>query len=489
MNRRQRRKQQFAQTRADERTAEQELADLKIAYARGRVDGWQNAATGMGTGRDKLTGTSFVWGPRLSYVELEALYYQSDLAATIIDTLPDHALRDGYNFEKYSNAAALKKQLEDLEADECILEGMTWARLYGGAAIVVGADDRLDPQYPLAPERVRSVKFLNVIDRRFLFPVSFYSDPLAARYGQPEVFEVTSPLGGGSSYVHETRLIRFLGTKVDKITQRREAGWSYSAMQRVYDVLQKFETGSNATAQLLVDAGQGVFKIDGLLQAIASDEEYSMQSRMAAVDLARWAGRSLLLDAESEDFERKPVALSGASDLFDRLMLRLAAAARMPVTLLFGRSPAGLNATGESDLKQWEKSVKTTQRKTVRPVLHRLCTLMTAGKFDAEIEFNAIVDSDPKADADVDKVKAETWKTYVDMGALHPEQVAMAEFADEPIEIDVVAYKKALKAEVELTVSTAGQPPPPPPVPGQPPNAAAAEDPSAAEDDTADEEA
>jgi hypothetical protein len=65
----------------------------------------------------------------------------------------------------------------------------------------------------------------------------------------------------------------------------------------------------------------------------------------------------------------------------------------------------------------------------------------------------------------------------------------MAEFADEPIEIDVAAYKKALKAEVELTVSTAGQPPPPPPVPGQPPNAAAAEDPSAAEDDTADEEA
>jgi hypothetical protein len=194
---------------------------------------------------------------------------------------------------------------------------------------------------------------------------------------------------------------------------------------------------------------------------------------MAAVDMARSSGRSIVLDKDGEDFHREPVQVTGMDALLDRFQQRLAAAAEMPVTLLMGRSPAGLNATGESDLAQWNMSVQASQRKVARPAIARMLEILTAGKFDGEICFAPLEDVDEKKAADTEKVKADTWKVYVDMGALHAEQVAMAEFADEPIEIDIAAMKKAIAAEQEMALN-----PPPPMPPVMPPAPAPAAPPA-----------
>jgi hypothetical protein len=181
----------------------------------------------------------------------------------------------------------------------------------------------------------------------------------------------------------------------------------------------------------------------------------------------------IVLDKDGEDFHREPVQVTGMDALLDRFQQRLAAAAEMPVTLLMGRSPAGLNATGESDLAQWNMSVQASQRKVARPAIARMLEILTAGKFDGEICFAPLEDVDEKKAADTEKVKADTWKVYVDMGALHAEQVAMAEFADEPIEIDIAAMKKAIAAEQEMALN-----PPPPMPPVMPPAPAPAAPPA-----------
>ena len=56
----------------------------------------------------------------------------------------------------------------------------------------------------------------------------------------------------------------------------------------------------------------------------------------------------------------------------------VSAAADIPTTRLFGRSPAGMSATGESDLRNYYDRVKTVQEMDVYPALAPIDWLMVA---------------------------------------------------------------------------------------------------------------
>jgi hypothetical protein len=49
----------------------------------------------------------------------------------------------------------------------------------------------------------------------------------------------------------------------------------------------------------------------------------------------------------------------------------------MPVSLLFGRSPAGMNATGEGDKEIWHAQVKSYQTSVLQPLIERFVYLLS----------------------------------------------------------------------------------------------------------------
>lgn len=100
----------------------------------------------------------------------------------------------------------------------------------------------------------------------------------------------------------------------------------------------------------MTDAAQGVFKLKGLHSAVASNRNDELLKRMELVDMSRSISRSILLDAEDEDFRRDSYSFAGVPEVLEKMMLRLASAARLPVSLLMGQSPAGMNATGKAIL-------------------------------------------------------------------------------------------------------------------------------------------
>src|ERR1700744_498107 len=82
-------------------------ATKKTIGKRVKQDGWTNVLTGIGRlEHDKLKHARSEWR-ELQEVEVEEFYAANDIAAKIIDELPEEALRKGYdlNFngvEKYS---------------------------------------------------------------------------------------------------------------------------------------------------------------------------------------------------------------------------------------------------------------------------------------------------------------------------------------------------------------------------------------------------
>jgi hypothetical protein len=199
---------------------------------------------------------------------------------------------------------------------------------------------------------------------------------------------------------------------------------------------------------------------------------------MGVVDMARSICRALVMDAENEDFQYIPRQTAGVGELLDKSWLRLAAAARMPVTILMGQAPAGLNATGAIDLRWWYDTIRASQTHELGPRVERLVRLI-AREFGEDpeawtVEWPSLWQLTPEEEATMRKSVAETDKLYVDMGAVLPEEVTLSRWASgaysTEMTVDVESRKAMLESELERAQEQAENPPEPPPmVPGQPP--------------------
>ncbi len=86
----------------------------------------------------------------------------------------------------------------------------------------------------------------------------------------------------------------------------------------------------------------------------------------------------------------------------------ISGAAEIPVTRLFGRSPSGLNATGESDLQNYYDMIAEKQESVLRPILNKLLpvfVLSTLGSIpeDFDFEFDPVAEPTDKERADLAK--------------------------------------------------------------------------------------
>ena len=59
-----------------------------------------------------------------------------------------------------------------------------------------------------------------------------------------------------------------------------------------------------------------------------------------------------------------------------RFMMDISGACEIPVTKLFGRSPAGMNATGESDLSNYYEMITRRQESILRPIYDKLFPIL-----------------------------------------------------------------------------------------------------------------
>lgn len=448
-----------------------------IAHA----DGWQNSFMGYGTWRDKTTHGVHRLSGLLLDEELSSLFYTDDIAAKIVEKRPEEAFRRGYKLcdpDNEDRAAALFQQGKALDIDGKMQEAWTWARCFGGSLLILGVQGG-DPATPLAAANARDVLFLNVVDRRFVTVESAYQNPLAANYGEPEIYRVWG-LDGSFTRLHETRVIRFDGVRVDPLKRRELAGWSYSVLQRPYDVLRQFATAFAAAGILAADASQSVFKMKNLMQMIASGEKEKLQMRMQLVDMSRSAARSVLLDADGEEFARVGSQLQGFPEMLDRFAARLAAALDMPVTLLMGTTPAGDNATGASDFKHWYDSIAAEQMKHITPKLLRFYNILSRGQTkNLCIEWHPLEAPSEQTKAEIEKTKTTTTDIEIKNGVLFAEEVALAKYgknSNGEIVIDEAVRKESLKQEKELALN----PPPTPAVPIPPPPGAPPPKPNAA---------
>jgi phage-related protein (TIGR01555 family) len=349
-----------------------------------------NALTGLGTmARDKVQ--SYIFSPRgrIDDSQLEALYEEDGIAAKVADAPPEHMLRRGWDVVVKDNPAmgeAIKKYLEALGFTQKLTDAMVWERVFGGAALVMGWDDGRPVNEPLDEDNLRGLLFINVVERRDVLPYFWYADPSKPKFGEVATYMVNyfvggTPQPGEAQYqgrqlqVHETRMVVFRGGRITLRGKARNNGWGTSVLGKVYNELRSYTSVWQAVENMVQDASQGVFKIKGLSKILSSGNRQTLIDRMALVNMGRSVAQAIVIDADQEEFERKDTSMSGIPELIDRNMVRLAGVAKVPVTVLAGISPAGLNATGESDIRNWYDTLESDRTQTLTPKMEEVVRL------------------------------------------------------------------------------------------------------------------
>jgi phage-related protein (TIGR01555 family) len=425
-----------------------------------RVDGWANVLTGVGTvlgGRGRGS-YSYQGADRLGEGMLEELYHSDAYAARIAEAVPKHALRRGFKVKVGDTELETRVQraITALHITPRLREAWTWARVFGGGAVLLGCDDGRDASEPIDPRALRRVLFATSVTSREVWPETWDLDPLSQRFGEPVIYRLTRVGGGGgmdTSRVHYSRLVRFEGLPTTRQRRITLKGWGESYLQRAHDLLVEWNGAHTAVNDLVQQSSIGVFKMKDLMSMVASDPDGLLKKRMEAMDLARSVARSILLDAEGEAYERVEVgALTGLPDLLDRYSLRLAGALEMPVSILLGREPAGLNATGEADTRAWYDAIDAERETILKPAVERIVRLVLLsqeGPTSAKepegwsVEFPPLWQPTESERATLRKTVADTDAVYLQNGVLTPEEVARSRFRPEgwsaETEVDIAA--------------------------------------------------
>jgi uncharacterized protein len=417
--------------------------------ARQRMDDWRNNQTGMGTaGRDKRMATFF--SPiALSFDQLRDLALGDDLAYKAVTLLPKEAKRPGYDVtvadagendaEEHDLGQDAKDKLEALGADTACQRAGEHARTFGGGVVMMGVNDGQDDlTKPLNLETIKSLDWLTVLEARECLPVYAYGNPQAAKYGDPEIYRLTSrnvlptrngQYGAGTFDIHESRLLIFDGLRVSRYqSTAARGGWGESIFVQIWRVLRDFNTAFSAAGVLVTDFGQTVIKMARLWASLDTDEGKAFEDRLAAMDYSRSTNNAIVIDAE-DSFERTQTPVNGLSDLLEKFQVRLAAACGMPLTLLFGTSPAGMNATGESDIRFFYDRVDEYRQTTLAPALRRLLQVVfrTIGnKKEPEkwsLKFKPLWQESAKEQAAAMLTQSQADLNWVNMQAITPEEV------------------------------------------------------------------
>lgn len=339
-------------------------------------DSFQNFALNIGIGTNNaLSGSSYGFNP-ITRVRtlLEWIHRGTWIGGVAIDLLADDMTRGGVEILTVEDPQAVEKMQQGLSRLRIwpeLSDNIKWANLYGGSIAAVLIDGQ-DPSTPLRIEAVGRNKFkgLTVFDRWMVEPslqklVTEYGPNL----GLPEYYTVVAdaPAMRGQR-IHYTRCIRLEGVRLPYWQRLMENLWGLSVFERLYDRMIAFDSATMGAAQLVYKSYVRTYKLDGLHDAAVTggDALVGIAQRLELMRKYQGIEGISLIDKEDEFTEGGSQGYTGIADILVHFAEQISGALQIPLVRLLGQSPAGLNSTGESDLRTYYDNILQRQEKDLR---------------------------------------------------------------------------------------------------------------------------
>lgn len=338
-------------------------------------DSFQNFATRTGYGADNLTSASEYGFTPISRnrVQIEFCYRSSWIAGQAVDTFAEDMTRERIELKgdiPPEEIDIIHREADRLQVWKSLCETIKWARLYGGAVGVLMIDGQ-DVSTPLRLDTITEGQFKGILplDRWVVQPtLTDLVKDLGPDLGKPRFYEVIADSQALiNEKIHHSRVIRMDGVDLPYWQRIAENGWGQSVLERLWDRLIAFDSATQGSAQLVYKAHLRTYKVEGLRDIIAAGGP-AMEGLVKQIEMIRkyQSNEGLTLMDASDSFETHQYAFSGLSDMMLSFGEQISGALGIPLVRLFGQSPAGLNSTGESDIRNYYDNVAQEQERRLR---------------------------------------------------------------------------------------------------------------------------
>lgn len=370
------------------------------------IDSLTNFMAELGTRRDKASHSTYTL-PYENPVELENAYRGDWLPRKVVDIPANDATRKWRAWQAGAN------QITKIDAEEKRLglkakvnEALKKSRLFGGAAIYIGiAKD--DPSTPIVPERATKIDFLTVMSCSELTPGPVENDPFEEGYGKPKYYE------SNGKRIHPSRMCIFYGGKRPGSYSSSSTSWGDSILTAMMDTLKNVDSAMANINSLIYEAKVDILKIPGLNEMMKDDAARAAIVSRVGVAAALKGNNGMLVVDGAEDYDSKSFAFANLDNIGMMFLQVAAGAADIPATRLIGMSPGGLNASGESDYRNYIDKVTGIQENDIGTAIRLLdeCIIYSAlGSRPEEVyyEWKPLWQPSAKEKADIGKVVVDT---------------------------------------------------------------------------------
>lgn len=365
----------------------------------------------------------FMGFPALATLAQQSEYY--NLAQVVADEMVRNWITIKSSEENKDRADLLDEALTKYDIKRLIHESVKQDALFGVGHIFVGVDDQ-DFSLPLVLDSRAIPKGAKLsfkpVDPTFTYPAMYNAtNPMDRNFYKPESWFVMG------QRVHESRFIDIVSRPVPDILKPSYNFAGLSLTQLMMPYVNDWTAMRQNVIKIVRTLRMRALKTD-MEARCQNTAEFDKRIKLFVRDqdnFGVWA-----LDSEEEFFHQQ-TSLSELSNLLSNYQEQLCIPARITNLKLLGNAPAGLNASGQSELDTWHETVSGMQERDIRRALEtiiKIIQLVEFGDIDESIyfDFNPLDEVSEKDAADIIRTKVETIAVASDSQIISPEEARAA---------------------------------------------------------------
>lgn len=369
----------------------------------------------------------------LQYQTLMYTYKSQPVIQNAIDMPVQDALRGGLEFRSdeldKDDIKELEEKLDDMQFYLGVKTEEEWARLFGGAAVIINTDQ--DPAKPLD------------LNKLYGHPLKFYS---ASRWELQSSKRFAESYSFYGQTFHKSRVITVSGKEAPFQIRWMLQDWGLSEMEKLLEPFNVYLRTQNAIYDLLKEAKVDVFKFEGFLAQLASQKGTDLAVRRVQIaNQTKNSGNALVMDMK-DDYEQKQVTFSGLAEMTVQNRISLASATRIPMNKLFGTGAVGFSS-GEDDIENYNAMVESEIREHLRPTLKVLLDLIAINlwgdSFDLPFDFKPLRVLSSEAEEQIKASKHTRYMSLAQGGFLTPQEFMQLEQKDKLVNIETEVARGA----------------------------------------------
>jgi len=298
------------------------------------------------------------------------------------------------------------------------------AHIYMDLGYDVDEDQELKLPITLSPAKIKqgSLKSLRIVEPIWTYPNDYNStNPLNPTFYKPQSWFVMG------KQIHASRLLTIVGRPMPDILKPAYQFGGLSLSQMLKPYVDNWLQTRQAVSDLIHSFSISVLKLN-MGQTINTEGMENLRRRIQMFVAHRDNRGLMVVDKDTEELDNISTPLTSLPDLQAQSQEHMSSVTGIPLSILFGITPTGLNADNDGEIRtffQWVEDQQVCSFSDQVEYLLKVVQLSLFGAIDDQITFvwEPLWSLDEKELAEVEKIEAETDAILLQEGVISPEEV------------------------------------------------------------------